>query len=85
MRHLQNLRRNEDNLVTKRGGHSTRAQVRYALHVCSGDEELSAYMLTYAKQTVEAAAFVVAQLVTPISPDGSHIGCRLPSTLQRSH
>ena len=30
VRNLQNLRRNEDNLVTKRGGHSTRAHAATA-------------------------------------------------------
>ena len=58
VRNLQNLRRNEDNLVTKRGGHSTRAQVRYALHVCAGDEEASAFFLTYGKEVARNADFI---------------------------
>ena len=59
VRALQNLKRNEDNLVTKRGGYATRAQVRYALHVCEADEDRALFMLENHKELGRNADFIL--------------------------
>ena len=58
VRALQMLKRDEDALVTKLAGASTRSQVRYALHVCAGDDKKAAYMLKFAKDIARNADFI---------------------------
>jgi len=61
---LQAMKRSEDNLVQKRQGHATRAQVRYALQTCSYDEEEAEFMLLNEKDMARDVSFITGRLGT---------------------
>ena len=62
VRALQSMKRCEDNLVSKRGGHATRAQVRYALKVCDINEQDAEYLLVNEKDMVRQVTFITDRL-----------------------
>jgi len=72
---LQGMKRAEDNLVSKRGGHATRAQVRYALQTCSFEESDAEYMLVHEKEITRSLSFISERL-------GTETGLGYPTTAE---
>jgi len=73
VKELQGMKRAEDNLVSKRGGHATRAQVRYALQTCHFSEDDAEYMLVHEKEITRSLGFISERL-------GTETGLGYPTT-----